>query len=88
MLLWYFTKEDKCQFVLPDLPFVHQSGETPASKLLSEELRVNKGYNCMEGGSCPGLSTLYKTLFVWEHAIIGEGSFFLDLLFLTANFLM
>lgn len=53
ILLWYFTKEDKCQFVLPDLPFVHQSGESTTSKVLGKELRVNKGYICMEEGSWP-----------------------------------
>lgn len=54
ILLWYFTKEDKCQFVLPDPPFVHQSGESTTSKKVhSEELRVNKGYICMEEGSWP-----------------------------------
>lgn len=53
ILLWYFTKEDKCQFVLPDPPSVHQSGGSTTSKVLSEELRVNKGYICMEEGSWP-----------------------------------
>lgn len=56
--------------------------------MLSEELRVNKDYICMKGGSCLGLSNLYKTLLMWEHTIIREGSFILYLLFLTANFLM
>lgn len=53
ILLWYFTKEDKCQFVLPDPPFVHQSGESTTSNVFGKELRVNKAYICVEEGSWP-----------------------------------
>lgn len=45
-------------------------------KVLSKELRVNKG--CVGAGqsSCHGLSNLYKTLSVRAHTIIREGFFF------------
>lgn len=66
ILLWYFTKEDKCQFVLPDPLFVHQSGESMTSKVLSEEgaQGKKKKKDMSEWRGAAGLSNLYKTLFV------------------------
>lgn len=64
---WNFTKEDKCQFVLPDPLFVHQSGKSTTQ----DEQRIY-----LYGGEQLAYLTSIRDLFVWRHTIIREGSFF------------